>query len=40
MPEVAEELRRRYGTDVDQVHLTPPAGTDRDAVADFRSRLP
>ena len=39
MPEVADELRRRYGGDIDQVHLTPPAGTDSDAVADFRSRL-
>lgn len=39
MPEVADELRHRYGGDIDQVHLTPPAGTDSDAVADFRSRL-
>jgi probable F420-dependent oxidoreductase len=39
LPEVADELRRRYGGDIDQVHLTPPAGTDRDAVAGFRDRL-
>lgn len=36
---VAEELRARYGTDVDQVHLTLPEDTAADALAGFRRRL-
>jgi probable F420-dependent oxidoreductase len=39
LPEVAEEIRSRYGADVDQVHVDPPAGTGREALADFRRRL-
>jgi probable F420-dependent oxidoreductase len=39
MPDVAEELARRYGADIDQVHLTPPESTTREAVEDFRRRL-
>jgi probable F420-dependent oxidoreductase len=39
LPEVADELGRRYGSDVDQVHLTPPAGTTREALEEFRNRL-
>jgi probable F420-dependent oxidoreductase len=39
LPDVAEELRRRYGSDVDQVHISPPQDTSADDLADFRSRL-
>ena len=37
--EVADELARRYGGTIDQVHVVPPEGTDADALADFRRRL-
>ncbi len=39
LAEVADELARRYGTDIDQVHVVPPEGTTREALAGFRSRL-
>lgn len=39
LEQVAAELRSRYGTDVDQVHLAPPDGTDADAIARFRRHL-
>jgi probable F420-dependent oxidoreductase len=39
LDEVAAELRSRYGTDVDQVHLAPPAGMDAEALAGFRRGL-
>lgn len=39
LPDVADELHRRYGADVDQVHLSPPAGISQDAITDFRRRL-
>jgi len=39
LEQVADELRARYGGDVDQVHLAPPAGTGPADLADFRRRL-
>ncbi|MCA2225198.1 site-specific DNA-methyltransferase [Nonomuraea aurantiaca] len=36
LPEVAAELRRRFGGLVDQVHLHPPAGTPE---AEIRAAL-
>lgn len=39
LAQVADELARRYGSDIDQVHLALPEGTDADAVVDFRRRL-
>ena len=39
LEQVAGELRARYGSDIDQVHLALPPGTDADAIADFRRRL-
>ncbi|RBY79395.1 LLM class F420-dependent oxidoreductase [Blastococcus sp. TF02-09] len=37
--QVAEELGRRYGDTIDQVHVVPPEGTTREALAGFRDRL-
>lgn len=37
--EVADELARRYGGEIDQVHVVPPAGTTAEDVAEFRRRL-
>jgi probable F420-dependent oxidoreductase len=39
LEQVAAGLRDRYGSDIDQVHLAPPEGTDADALAGFRRRL-
>jgi probable F420-dependent oxidoreductase len=39
LEQVAGELRERYGSDIDQVHVAPPSGTDADALAGFRRRL-
>ncbi|SDE90861.1 probable F420-dependent oxidoreductase, MSMEG_2256 family [Blastococcus fimeti] len=38
-PAVADELVRRYGGDIDQVHVSPPAGTTAEDVEGFRRRL-
>lgn len=37
--DVADELARRYGGDIDQVHVVPPDGTTPEALAAFRDRL-
>jgi probable F420-dependent oxidoreductase len=39
LEQVAGELRARYGSDIDQVHLALPAGTAAGALADVRARL-
>lgn len=39
LPVVADELRRRYGREIDQVHLTPPDDTTPEELAAFRDRL-
>jgi probable F420-dependent oxidoreductase len=39
LPEVADELARRYGSDIDQVHLALPADAGKEELADFRRRL-
>ncbi len=36
---VADELARRYGTGIDQVHVVPPEGTTAETLAAFRARL-
>ncbi|MGY2128456.1 TIGR03617 family F420-dependent LLM class oxidoreductase [Blastococcus sp. SYSU DS0617] len=37
--QVADELARRYGGEIDQVHVVPPAGTGPEDLADFRRCL-
>ncbi|SDF51020.1 probable F420-dependent oxidoreductase, MSMEG_2256 family [Blastococcus aurantiacus] len=39
LEQVAGELRARYGSDIDQVHLALPSDTGRDALEEFRRRL-
>ena len=39
LEQVAAQLRDRYGSDIDQVHLSLPAGAEAGALAGFRARL-
>ncbi len=39
LAEVADELARRYGGTIDQVHVVPPESTTPEALAGFRDRL-